>query len=283
MARTDGDLLRALARKRGVTERQIRRLAQKRKAELPMETSEAVYTIAAEAGIDITTYLDAEEVQKVRALLTQLRVGGGDSRPSQDAGATGAGRRRSAAPKPALVTLSGVNVERLPGMSAARAKEAKRMAEKVYPIIYVFENSARDLISAVLAKEIGEDWWDQVVPRRIREAARERKEGEGDDPWHGKRGASMIDYTMLTELPKIVGANEAWPHFRPIFARKSFFEELVNDMNVSRRVAAHMNPVSADDARHVEVAFRKWAKTLKARTTPNAREHPRRTESTRQR
>jgi hypothetical protein len=39
----------------------------------------------------------------------------------------------------------------------------------------------------------------------------------------------------------------------------------VNDLNVSRRIAAHMNPVSADDVKNIEAAFRKWTNTLKAK------------------
>jgi hypothetical protein len=150
-------------------------------------------------------------------------------------------------------------------MSARSAQEAKTMAEKVYPAIYVFEHSARQVIAAVLTDRVGPDWWERVVPRRIRQAARDRMQGEEKDPWHGRRGATMIDYTQLTELPGIVGDGDAWPHFAPIFTRQSFFEELVNDINVSRRVAAHMNPISSEDVRHLGVAFRKWARTLKAK------------------
>jgi hypothetical protein len=175
------------------------------------------------------------------------------------------GKTKVSKPKPVLVTITGVKVEQLPGMSATTAKEAKAMSEKVYPTIYVFENSARELIAKILEAQFGPAWWEKTVPRKVREAAQNRKDGEADDPWHGSRGASMIDYTQLSDLPKIVGANDAWPHFEPIFGRKSFFEELVNDINVSRRVAAHMNPVSEEDVKHIEAAFRKWAKTLQAK------------------
>jgi hypothetical protein len=228
-----------------------------------MSTPEAVYTIAFEEGIDISVYLSPEETERVRQLIAQLRTSTAmASAPNREGSQA---TKRPAAPKPALVSIGGVNVERLPGMSATTAKEAKTMAEKVYPTIYVFENSARELIAAILEAAIGADWWQQVVPHKVREQAQKHKDGEANDPWHGRRGSSMIDYTLLSDLPKIVGANEAWPHFKPIFARKSFFEELVNDINISRRIAAHMNPISAEDVKHIEAAFRKWSGTLKAK------------------
>ena len=68
-----------------------------------------------------------------------------------------------------------------------------------------------------------------------------------------------------TDLPLIVTAPKAWPHFKNFFDRPSWFQELVNELNVSRRVAAHMNPLEDDDVKNVEAAFRKWAKLMKAK------------------
>ena len=50
-----------------------------------------------------------------------------------------------------------------------------------------------------------------------------------------------------------------------MFERVSWFQELVNDLNVSRRVAAHMNPLDSDDVKNVEAAVRKWTKLLQAK------------------
>lgn len=264
MAKTNPDLRKVLLAELGISPQALSQRVAKRKRELPMGTPEAAYTIAFDTGIDVSKYLSAEETEAIRQLVAQLRTQerSGESPTSAQPRTS---RSSSKDPKPALVTLAGVNVERLPGMSAAKAKEAKTMAEKVYPTLYIFENSAREVISGVLRQALGVGWWDKVVPRKVKDAAAKRKDGEAEDPWHGRRGSQMIDYTLLSELPKIVGANEAWPHFEPLFGRKSFFEELVNDLNVSRRVAAHMNPVAGDDVKNVEAAFRKWSKTLKAK------------------
>lgn len=264
MRRTDGQLLKDLLAKLGVSRQRLYQRVGSLKKELPMDTPDAIYVLAFEEGLDLTSYISAEETAAVRGLVAELRAARGSS-ASAPAPARPTPKRPSA-PKQALITISGVgDVERLPAMSAVTARDAKKMSETVYPMIYVFENSARELITAVLESGIGPDWWKEVVPRRVREGAEKRKANEADDPWHGRRGARMIDYTELSDLPKIVGANDAWPHFEPIFARKAFFEELVNDFNVSRRVTAHMNPVGADDIKHLEATFRKWAKTLKAK------------------
>lgn len=173
-----------------------------------MGTSEAVYTIAFDEGLDISAYLPAEETEAVRRLVAQLR----SATPVAPGLVPARGRTKDSKPKPALVTIAGVKVEKLPGMSATTAQEAKTMAEKVYPALYVFENSAREVIAKILEGQFGSQWWEKSVPKKVREAAQTRKDGESADPWHGSRGASMIDYTLLSELPKIVASQTAWPH-----------------------------------------------------------------------
>jgi hypothetical protein len=112
---------------------------------------------------------------------------------------------------------------------------------------------------------VGPNWWDEVVKKELRDKAAKRKQDEAKDPWHGKRGAAPIDYLDLSDLSLIVSGSKAWPHLKSVFPRISWFQELVNELNVSRRVAAHMNPLEPDDVKNVEAAFRKWAKLLKAK------------------
>jgi hypothetical protein len=249
-----------LLKKLGVGERRLQQRVAARARELPSTHEEAMHTLAYESGLKLSKYLSPEETAQVRALISQSRTA-----PQAAPAARNSARGKRPAPRPVLVTIAGISVEKLPGMTATHAKEAEAMATKVYPALYVFENSARDLISRVLKAGVGDDWWDKVVPQKVKDNAAQRKKDEAKDPWHGKRGAALIDYLDLTDLPSIVGAPKAWPHLKPFFDRPSWFQELVNELNVSRRVAAHMNPLEPDDIKNVEAAFRKWGKVLKAK------------------
>jgi hypothetical protein len=90
------------------------------------------------------------------------------------------------------------------------------------------------------------------------------KTDEKRDTYHGKRGRRDIDYLLLTQLWKII--NHKWKDFEPLFPPgKHWVQSMIdNDMNVSRRPIAHMNPLEDDDINNVETAFRKWVKNLKA-------------------
>jgi hypothetical protein len=101
------------------------------------------------------------------------------------------------------------------------------------------------------------------VPRKVQERAAENKEAEGEDPWHGRRGARPIDYVSLTDLWAII--KHKWGDFKAIFPKQALIESIItDDMNVSRRPLAHMNPLGADDVTNIKAAFRKWTKLLQA-------------------
>lgn len=252
----------ALLAKLNVTPQRLSQLTKTRKTQLPMSTEHAVYTLAHENGIDVSKHLSKEETTEVRSLVAQLR----SASPTQPESPTnGRQSRRSSKPKPAVVAIrgGGLDADALPGMTAARAKEMKTMAEKVYPRLYFFENSLRDLIERVLSDAFGADWWEKAVPSKIKDKAREHKEAEATDAWHGKRGSRELDYILLSQLWGVMNHN--WSRFKPYFPNKAWIEDLItNEMNVSRRVIAHMNPLSDDDVHNVVGAFKKWEKQLRA-------------------
>jgi hypothetical protein len=198
----------------------------------------------------------------VRNAIRDLKSASGWTRTTN-----GGGRTKAITKKETVVTIGGVNVERLPGMNGPHADDAKRTAEKAYPALCVFENSARDVIAGVLEPSYGPDWWKKAVPKKVRDRAEDVRKDEEKEAWHGsRRGARDIDYVLLTDLAKIVRTR--WTDFEEIFPRASWFEEIVSgDMNVPRRVVAHMHPLSKDDVNAIETAFCKWAKQLRPRPT----------------
>jgi hypothetical protein len=256
---TNATVKKALLAKLKVTPQRLSQITKKRKEELPMSTEQAVYTLAHENGIDLSKHLSKDETTEVRALVSQLR----SAAPSVSVATNGrSAPARKTAPKPVVVTIAGVNVEKLPGMTAAHAKEAKMMAEKVYPTVYVFENSVRDLIERILKAQFGGDWWTKAVPGKVQTTATNHKDAEKKDPWHSQRGGRDIDYVFLVDLWAII--KHQWKHFKDLFPSQSWAETLItSDMNVSRRVLAHMTPLDGDDVKNLEAAFRKWAKQLK--------------------
>jgi len=260
VARTNPDIRAALLTKLGVSKQRLSQLVKARKSELPMDTPMAVYTLAHEHEIDISRALGTDETREVRGLVADLR---NSRQPTENqVAAPKAASKRQTAPKEVKVTIAGVDVGKIPALKQSHANEAKRMAERVYPALYIFENSVRDLIETVLRDKYGKDWWDQV-PAPVQKRAADHKAAEGKDPWHGSRGGRPIDYVYLTDLWAII--RQRWPCFKHLFPSQAWVESLItSDMNVSRRPLAHMNPLGADDVNNIETAFRKWTRQLQA-------------------
>lgn len=253
------DLLKKLG---GVTPQALSGRVKRLKKVLPISSEDAVYVIAHQNGIDIGRHLDGDTLSRVSEYVAQLRP---SSRQGQAQATPRSQSRGSRSIKQVSLNITGFKIGALPGMSAAHAKEAKTMSEKAYPLLYVFENSARDLIARVLSSAFGASWWDQVVPKRIRDKAADRLAQEGTEPWHSSRGAHPIHYVDLQDLASIVRAQKAWPHFSQIFPRQNWFDAVIDDLNVSRRVVAHMNPLSSDDIKQIEAGFARWSKQLQAK------------------
>jgi Swt1-like HEPN len=250
-----------LLKKLGITEQALNLRAQRRKNELPMSTEQAYYTIAHDEGFDLSKYLSSDIVAEIRALVRDLKAG--------QAGAStngGTSRKTKATPskKTTVVKIAGMTEAELPGMTTKHANEARQMSDSVYPMLYLFENSLRDLIERVLKSVHGGDWWTKAVPLGPQKKFTQRKADERTDPWHGRRGNREIDYVDLTDLWLIIKDN--WASFKAFFpSGQAWVESIItNDMNVSRRPLAHMNPLATEDVENVKNAFRKWTKLLNA-------------------
>jgi hypothetical protein len=243
-----------LLKKLGITPQALSSRVNTVKKHHAITTEDAVYTIAFEEGIDISKRLDPETLERVNRYAASRKT----ADPSPRSNKIGSKRRS------AQVTIAGVNVDNLPGMYKTHAEEAKFMAEKVYPILYVFENSARDIISRVLEAALGTGWWDEISWSEARAKVKRRMQVEGDEAWHSKRGDNPLHYLDITDLAELVRKPKAWPHFKSLFPRDNWFDGVVDDLNVSRRVIAHMNPLSASDVRQVEAGFTRWANQIAA-------------------
>jgi transcriptional regulator with XRE-family HTH domain len=261
MATTDPALRKKLLEKLGVTPQALSQRVKKRKKELPMSTPHAAYTIAHDEGMDISKYLSPEETAEVRGLISALQHNG---LPAAAKAPKTAARKSRSGPAQVKVTIAGVDIGKIPALSHAHAADVKRMSERVYPLLYIFENSVRDLIERVLKDAHGSDWWTKAVPRTVQNTATKHKAAEAKEPWHGARSKRDIDYVFLNDLWSII--KDKWQHFKRFFPNQSWVEALITgDMNVSRRVFAHMNPLAENDVRNIEAAFRKWTNQVKGK------------------
>jgi hypothetical protein len=135
--------------------------------------------------------------------------------------------------------------------------EAQKNAE-IYPVVYLFENSVRSVVSAILANAYGRDWWDLIVDPKIKRSVDIRQKAEQAHPWHSKRGQKPIHYTDIEDLKKIISMQHKV--FRGVMGPSALkhAELWIEEIERTRNVLAHNNPVSASDRKRLESYSKDW-------------------------
>ena len=117
--------------------------------------------LAHQEGLDLTRYLDQGTVDRVRQLLPTSAVQTTGGQPRKNRPTPGSTRPVRIAPSLELVDAM---------LPASVAKDASRMAT-VYPKLYIFENSIRNVIVRVLRAKHGNNWWANCAPTSVGEVS----------------------------------------------------------------------------------------------------------------
>ncbi len=249
-------LREVIAKKLGIKTSRIYAKAAALATKAQTKTEDGIYLLAAQSGINLNKYLPKDRVDQIRHLLFQINQ---HTQPSQIAKRTST----KTVGKTISLTVGKTFTVSDPLLADKVLAEAKEMAEKVYPILYVFENSVREMIVRVMRSVHGPNWWDTKVSKEIREEVQKRKAKEEQNPWHGKRGAHAIYYTDLEHLGRIVQNN--WVDFKAIVPTPQWLTQRLDEIGHSRNPVAHMNPLTKDDNQRIKVYFRDWGKLITAK------------------
>lgn len=253
------ELKSALLAKLNVQAAALSKRAQKKKLEVPMSTEDATYLIAHEEGIRIDRYLTPEQVARIRGLHTTGRAlpsAGHTERRASRAQATHARELRF----PSQFRVAN------PLLQGSKLHEAVAMAG-IYPVLYVLENSMRELIKRVMESTYGENWWNTELNKgrlkNLHEKAEGRMQSEKRNSWHQKRGAHPIDYVDIADLEVIIQAKRDC--FIPgIIPDLPWFEQFMRELCPSRHVVCHMNPLNDEHVQDVRLKLRKWENMIRS-------------------
>lgn len=230
----------------GITKQGLSYRAKKMKeAYGPMTTEEAVYVIAHLEGVDLSKHLPIATLDRVRALVPRDLPSVQPQPPSR---ATKKG-----------TTQAVRKVKPYPLVSAARTKIGRDLGVKAYPLLFIVENSIRELISLRLSKQ-GSNWWDKVVPVNVKNNVNRTMKKETRYPYRDKRGNHPLSFANFADLKKIIMANQ--PEFQNEILDFNWFEVRMDEIYMVRNNIAHCVHLSADDMLRINLFFRDWARLL---------------------
>ncbi len=261
------DLVEKLIKKLG-SRATVYRRAGELGEELFIPTKEAMYLLAFSEKIGLEDLLDGAEKDRLRVMYFTYKDRIGEPSTSKDTAKTPETRKNRRKSKGEVV----LNIDDLGNivprvlLPEQKFKDAVEMA-KMYILLYVVENSIREVIDLRMHKIYGPNWWDLKVQKKRKDKVDERKQDEHANPWFGQeRGARQIDYLDLNELPDIIHNNEK--DFIPdIFPTYSWIDEKIHDLYRSRCVVAHMNHLKKYNREDVKGILRKLEAQIKAKKT----------------
>ena len=85
---------------------------------------------------------------------------------------------------------------------------------------------------------------------------KDRISKESANPWHGKRGSAPIFYTDIKHLFSIIKNN--WPDFEDLFPNQNWIETRISEIEISRNIVAHNNPLAKRDIQRLSLYFEDW-------------------------
>ena len=257
---TNRELRKALLEKLGITPQALSQRIQKMRDKSPMSTEEGTYLVAHKHGIRIDKYLDEEQVKAIRELDRNFNPQVASPSIQKKKTSTKGSTRTKTIKFPKEFNASD------PLLDNTKLKEATEMAA-IYPILYVLENSIRELINRVMTASYGKDWWGKRTKRgktkRIADEVKKRMAKEEINRWHQRRGEHPINYTDFGDLKTLLSSNEE-KFFPDILSSKERFIIAMDDLALSRNVLCHMNPLDKTNIQDVKVKFEQWQKMIEA-------------------
>lgn len=233
-----------------VTDQRIYQMIERIRRDKVVTKEIAAYVLAAQNKIDLSRYLDPNTLTDVRQVMGSAPV------------TIIRKVRPQSVPQKQIVLQLGKKLEIIdPNLPKKLLAEAEEMA-KVYPIIYIFENSVRYFILKIMESKYGTDWWDNKVSREIREKVGKRLREE--HRWHGRRGAHKIFYTDLGDLGNIIITN--WQDFKGVLPTVAWITTRINEFELSRNIVEHNNPLPKREIDRLELYFGDWIRQITTTT-----------------
>jgi hypothetical protein len=249
-----------LLKKLGITPQALSQRVQKLKRGYAITTEDATYIIAQQEGIILDKYLDKDTVNHVRGIIQQITTM--TQATTAIAKLDRKGKRQSEEKQMVIVFPKEFTVTD-PILEKKRLLEARDMTA-IYPLLYVLENSIREIIDRFMTHHYGNKWWDSKAPKELRETVNRRMSDEQRHSWHQRRGARPIDYVDLNQLSALMRRleKEVVPAIIPSI---EWFTQLVEEVYKSRCVVCHMNPLDTINTQSVKIRFTQWQKQISAK------------------
>ena len=132
--------------------------------------------------------------------------------------------------------------------------------QRLYRILYVFENLVREFITNTLAEIDGDDWFNKRATKSMKDKLEKRKTSEEKNQWHTGRNQHPLYYMDFGDLGLLIINH--WDIFSDYFPDQAWVVSRVSDCERTRNVIAHTNQLSSEEGARLEMYLRDWIKQI---------------------
>ncbi len=244
----------------------LRKKIQREASKLGLTTDEALFILAKENGIGYQREFRKLKPESRQSITDAIREYSSNSSNITNTAKAKAPSFRGKNRTTTIKTKFGSITE--PYLPHTINQEAVDMAEQAYLSLYILENSVRSFVLTVMKKNYGEDWWKHKMgTKKLKDIAAkvtDRQKTEEKNRWHGKRGAHPIYYSDFGDLSVII--ETYCSNFRPYFSNLKYKESSLllklAEIEPSRNVTAHHNPLKNNDLNRVHGYLIDWVSQL---------------------
>jgi Swt1-like HEPN len=129
-----------------------------------------------------------------------------------------------------------------------------------YLAFFCLENAVRELIGDRMTEQHGPGWWATEVGRAIQEKVTSRRDKEGANRWHSRRGATEIYYTDFGDLALII--QNRWSDFSDLFPDVAWITSRLRELEQSRNVIAHNNVLDKLELDRIRMYLTDWLRQV---------------------
>lgn len=143
---------------------------------------------------------------------------------------------------------------------SAEIRKAAMKALPAYLAFFCFENAVRELVSARLQENHGVTWWDTCTSGPLKAKVDKRKDREGGDRWHVKRGEHEIYYTDFGDLELLIKNN--WSDFDDLLSDQNWVSARLGELEASRNIIAHSNTLDDRELQRLQLYLNDWLRQV---------------------
>lgn len=133
--------------------------------------------------------------------------------------------------------------------------EALRMA-RLFALIYCFENSVRRLLAERLREHHGADWWNQKVPKKIKDFAEARQKDAQENSWLEGESRDILGFIEFGHLSDVIIAN--WEDFSDLVPSQHWIKQRFDELEKARNFIAHNRLLLPGEFQRLEMYVSDW-------------------------